>query len=319
MSEQNRNRSRDGGAGARETACAELASDLRALARTTAAALPGLEQTARALAAAQPGTTAGGGLMKTLARLKSRPRLATGIGVVVMAALLLVIPVPYGRTIGHQVRVTLPPGSTAQVGPLARRIARAVGAERVQLGRAADGSRIITLTSSVRSSREVKRRADAVARTLTGQALSARIEVEPKTERTWGTVYAMALDRLVRVRVETDGKTDEQVADEVRTQLEQAGMVDPQVEFQREGDNSHLSVSADDGEGRALRIVQNRQGGAAGPVELEMGGLDDRREPGMTDAQLKEKIERQLRARGLEPDVTVEGDRIQIRARRHAE
>ena len=56
---------------------------------------------------------------------------------------------------------------------------------------------------------------------------------------------------------------------------------------------------------------------AGAPVEMEAGGLDETREPGMTDAQLKEKIEKQLRARGLEPNVAVNGDRIEIRAGRH--
>jgi hypothetical protein len=36
----------------------------------------------------------------------------------------------------------------------------------------------------------------------------------------------------------------------------------------------------------------------------------------MTDAQLREKVERQLAARGLDAEVTVRGDEIQIRARR---
>jgi len=42
--------------------------------------------------------------------------------------------------------------------------------------------------------------------------------------------------------------------------------------------------------------------------------IDDKREPGMTDEQLRRKILDQLEARGMDADVTVEGDHIGIRA-----
>ena len=39
----------------------------------------------------------------------------------------------------------------------------------------------------------------------------------------------------------------------------------------------------------------------------------------MTDAQLRDKILKQLKARGLDGDVTVEGNRIEVRAKREME
>jgi hypothetical protein len=39
----------------------------------------------------------------------------------------------------------------------------------------------------------------------------------------------------------------------------------------------------------------------------------------MTDAQLREKILKQLQARGLDGDVTVEGGKIEIRAKKEIE
>jgi len=81
-----------------------------------------------------------------------------------------------------------------------------------------------------------------------------------------------------------------------------------------DAEGREVDVAADDGAGRQFRLVQRAPADA--PVNMEAGGIDDQREPGMTDAELKAKIERQLRERGLDPEVTVDGDRIQIRARR---
>jgi hypothetical protein len=56
---------------------------------------------------------------------------------------------------------------------------------------------------------------------------------------------------------------------------------------------------------------------AGEPVErIAMGApdIDTAREPGMSDEQLREKIVRQLRAKGMDAEVTVLGDKVQIRA-----
>ncbi len=58
------------------------------------------------------------------------------------------------------------------------------------------------------------------------------------------------------------------------------------------------------------------EGAGAGAVEFELGGIDDAREPGMSDEQLREKIAAQMRGRGLEPEVRVESGRVEIRAHR---
>ena len=51
-------------------------------------------------------------------------------------------------------------------------------------------------------------------------------------------------------------------------------------------------------------------------MNVEVPAIDDAREPGMTDEQLKAKIERQLRAHGFDGEVTIHGDEVEVRVRR---
>ena len=87
--------------------------------------------------------------------------------------------------------------------------------------------------------------------------------------------------------------------------------------IERNGDETRLQIEAQK-DGRQMHIERRSQGGEM-QLHLDIGDIDTTREPGMTDEQLKEKIERQLRARGLEPQVTIEGGRIEVRGHRREE
>src|SRR5262249_7837211 len=132
----------------------------------------------------------------------------------------------------------------------------------------------------------------------------------------WGSVYAMVNDKLLHIYVETEGKTDAQIADEIRAQMNQAGWTPSDVQVQHSGSESTVDISGADGAGRQIRVVRRSSGGSESNVDLELGGFDDTREPGMTDAQLRDKILKQLHDRGLSGDVIVEGDRVGIRVER---
>src|SRR5204863_2602362 len=98
-------------------------------------------------------------------------------------------------------------------------------------------------------------------------------------------------------------------------QLGRQGLLPGDVQVQRAGDESTVEVGAEDGAGRQLKVVRKTRGGEGEHLQLDVAALDDAREPGMTDEQLRDKILRQLRARGLEAEVVVSGDRVEVRAR----
>ncbi len=285
-----------------------IEGDLEALRSTTDQALPTLAETSRAVAMRRQDLTSKGAFTMTL----RRPRVIGALATCALAAILAVIPLPYSKTVGHDVTLLfsaeLPP---VAIKGIARQLKRALAAESVQV-RLENGQATLVAKSTNRSRLEVERVTSALVQRLADKKLDAKVSIAPRTERVSGTVYAMALDRIVQIRVDGTGKTDAQVAAEITEQLAEAGF-DAWVDVKRKDGQTQISIDADDGD-RQLKIERRTVGGPA-QIEMQMG-LDDKREPGMTDAQLKEKIERQLRARGLEPSVTVKGDEIRVEARK---
>lgn len=208
-----------------------------------------------------------------------KPLFATALAAAVVAA-VLVCPVPYTRTVGYELTVTNA------------------------------GGRVAKLRVPAKNAAQAERRAAALRKA------GAHVTVAARTERVWGSVYAMAKDKLFEVHVDVEGKSDAQVADDIRAQLAAGGWTADDVQVQRSDDGSTVQIDANDGAGRQVKVVRKASGGAEKNMDFQLDGLDEAREPGMTDAQLRDKIMKQLAARGLDGDVVVEGKRVEIRAKR---
>jgi len=194
---------------------------------------------------------------------------------VVLVGAVLICPIPYSRVVGYDLAVR------------------------------AAGGRATTVHLATRDAARAERRAEAL------RQRGAAVTVAARTEHVWGTVYGMAASTLFSIDVAVENKTDEQIEEEIRSQLAQAGWSADQVQVQSGSDGREVTVDATDG---ARRIMMVRKGGDEGRVQIEEPALDTARDPGMTDAQLRDKILQQLRARGLDGDVTVDGDKIGIQA-----
>jgi hypothetical protein len=220
-----------------------------------------------------------GGYFMSIVR---KPLFATAAAAAVVVA-VLVCPVPYTRTVGYDLTVTSAKGRVAKIRVPAKNAGQA------------------------------ERRAAELRKS------GAAVTVAARTERVWGSVYAMAKDKLLDVHVALDGRTDAQVADDIKAQLASGGWNADDVTVQRSADGSTVAIEAQDGNGRHMKVMRQASGGNEKSMDFQLGGIDDEREPGMTDAQLQEKIRKQLEARGLDGDVTVEGGKIEIRAKRAVE
>jgi hypothetical protein len=209
-----------------------------------------------------------------------RPALAGGL---TLAAIAL-CPVPYTRVVGWELTAT------------------------------SVGGKPIAVTLSARDQKEAERRAQAFA----ARSHAVNVAVTARTARVWGSVWAMAKEKMLQLHVTFDGKSDAEVEDDIRAQLAAAGWTADDVSVRRGDGETAVELGATDATGRTLRIMRQQIGpGAAGApstMEIGIGDIDDTREPGMTDAQLRDKILRQLRARGLDADVVVEGGRIEVSA-----
>jgi hypothetical protein len=247
----------------------------------------------------------------SLMRAIRKPILGTAVAIAAVAA-VLVFPVPYTRTV-YDLELTGADGHVTVVRP------------------------------PLRSAAQAERRAAAARRR------GAHVAVQPRTERVWGNVYAMAKDKILQVDVELDGKTDAEIEAQVRDQLSAAGWTPSAVEVEQHDGGSTVRFGADDGAGRHIEALGQRSGDDKnGSMEFPLPDIT--REPGMTDAELRNKILRQLqesgadgqvifhkpepcktkaqvgdalirqlKERGLDAQVDVDGKRVEIRALRKVE
>lgn len=293
--------------------------DRQSLGAASRAGLWSLDHVRRTVAAEIHNQPRGASIVSTIHRLKSRPRLVSLLGVCALAAVLLVIPIRYQRTIGHRVELTVSGAALDQVG-----LARLAGeVEQVTHARSlavshADGGAVLGLELAGWSEERAERAAAALVERLRERAFTAEARVSPITETVSGNVYAMVLDRIIVIDVDTEGKTDQEVEDEIRAQLLAEGVAEPSVTYHSDADESEVRVEGEH-EGKVFKVVHKQAGEAREPnVRVEIGWLDTTREPGMTDEQLEAKIRGQLEARGLAGEVEVDGDDVRVRMRKHA-
>jgi len=123
----------------------------------------------------------------------------------------------------------------------------------------------------------------------------------------WSTVFALARRAMFRVEVDRRGKTDREAEAAIREQVHEQGWKAREVRVHER----EVSLHASDEAGHEIQLKRWQQDERE-PLTLEPEPIDDTREPGMSDAQLRQKILGQLEARGLQAEVSVQGDHIRV-------
>jgi len=301
-----------------------LAADLNALRAASARDLPTLDDTARAIARGRPRSTDGGSLMARIQNLKSRPfTLALVCGAVVALALVFV-PISYQRTVGHDVTLTVSASGLDEglIRKIAKEYRTALGAEglRVEMG---DAGCELTASVSNRSRRAVESVASAFASTLASRGIAATARVTPRVERTSGNVYAAAASRVIELDIDGRGKSAAEMEASLRSQLETAGIANSTVSVSKDGDQTRVEIHADESEGtdehRELQLNLHAQGEGSDQSQA----LIIRPSENATPDEIKAQIEGELRARGVEGNVSVTSDstdgkrRVEVRVEHH--
>lgn len=296
--------------------------DLEALRAASARRMPGLDHTLRAAAATRRSARAREDILVTTIRLmKLRPVLSTAMAAVAVAAVLLLVPVSYQRTVGHTVTLSmeLPAPSPEVMRETSQALKAAVGAQKVRVKlEGGDVARYrFEAESPLRSAARIEAATAACVRALASRGLEASYEVSPRYEKVSGNVYAMAGDRIVELRIRREGRTPAEIEADIVSQLEAAGITGATVQVSQDGEQTKVQIEkngqgepgADGDEHLQLNVQVEGGDGADTPVHM----IRVEKTPGMTDADVRAEIERQLRELGLEGEVTVEDGRIEIR------
>lgn len=254
--------------------------------------------------------------MKTVRLLQVRPWLATACVVAALAVILLAVPISYTRTTGYEVRLSLAGNATGveQVGTIAKEFKEALHAESVMV--TAGRSESLLRAKLGPSPRPfVEAAARAFAGNLTERGIPATASVRPVTERISTNLYAYAAGRIIEIRVNSAGKTDEQIAEEIRQQLDGSGLLNPSVTVEREGDRTKIEIMGEcdkDAGGcdqlATTRVtIDGKEPGSGTPIRLQIKFDKDNPPP---DAEIEAEAERQLKEQGVNADVTVRDGKI---------
>jgi hypothetical protein len=243
-----------------------VASDLKALSEQSKVNLPTIEQTAQRLWKHNSRRSEEGTIMRFLHSLKSHPAMTTVLGIAIVAAVLLAVPISYTKTTGYRATLEIADAAGVDIEAVAAEFGKALDTENVMIRAGAGGARIAAALP-VRASAALEGIATGFARALTEKGVSATAEVERLTERVTGNVYAMAANGIIEIRVNSEGKTDEEIEDEIRTQIEAAGL-----------EACLVDVETGDGEKRIeIGIERSLDDGASDspmPVRITIDGME---------------------------------------------
>jgi hypothetical protein len=327
----------------------EIARDVAALVAATDRGLPSVHDTVRR-SENRARTRAGSFPMAAIRFFSMRPALASAVVFVLAVAFVFGFPVPFERTVGHDVTLAV---SGAELGQqelraIAGEMKSQLGAGGVRVEAAAgNAGTTYRLTASLdeRSGGTARKAASAFAQALCQAGWDASAEVAPRTERVSGTFYAYATDRVIRISA--DGKSAAQIEQEIRDGLFAAGFGDAEVEVtdagadrmavkvkvEREGDAGAAAEDMPaieitrDGDSLAgeesrcevqVKKVKDDSGVTNLIVDVTKDGNTTTAEiansESMSDAQLEAAVQSQLDRSGVPVRVRVSGGQIEVEA-----
>jgi hypothetical protein len=243
-----------------------IGSDLRALSEQSKRDLPTIDQTSQALWKRNLRRSREGLTMKVLHSLKSHPAMAALMGVAVVAVVLLAIPISYTKTTGYRATLEISDATGVDVETVASEFGKALDTENVKLAAGRSGARI-SAEVPVRSAGMLEGIASGFAQALAERGVTATAGVEPVTERVTGNVYAMAANGIVEISINSEGLTDEEIEDEIRTQLEAVGLEPCLVDVETSEGEKRIQIGLE-------RCPEEWADGTAIPVRISIDGME---------------------------------------------
>ena len=282
-------------------------------------------------------------------------RWITFAGGLALATLFLVgVPLPYQRTVGHEVTLSLSGANLDRsqlqhVADQMRSLLHARGV-RVSVVEESPGDARFELTTEVprESGADVATVAQALEAALQAKGFDAETRVEARKERISGTLLAMAQERIIEISV--DGKSAAELEREIARALTDAGLDYAQVSVEEEaGGGKRVTIEAkaesdrpgsgevleptivlssngqplseqSDAQRTTCRILKRMEdSGAVLAIEVTKGSRETTVEipnpETYSDSDLASEIESRLFREGISADVTVQDGRIELSVR----
>ena len=239
-----------------------VGSDLRALRDRSKRDLPTIDQTSQALWKRNLRRSEEGSLMKAIHSLKSHPAMATVLGIAVVAAVLLAVPISYTKTTGYRATLEISDATGVDIKAVAGEFGKVLDTENVTVTVLSGGARILA-DLPARSAGRLEGITSGFAQALTERGIAAIAGVSPVTERVTGNVYAMAANEIIEIRINSEGLTDEEIEDEIRAQIEAAGLEACLVDVETSDGQKRIEIGIE-------QCADQQTGDACKPVQIHI-------------------------------------------------
>ncbi len=187
-----------------------------------------------------------------LNRVNAHPRVSIGlVAAVLLFAAVTLVPFSYTHTVGYKVTCSqAPAGVEASLGRVAQALG-ALGFSEANINASPDkGTVELTGFSTEKQARE----AAATFAHVTGYAGTPTIS--PIRQTVSGSIYAQLREQFFEVRVEVDNRTDAEIAAEITSKLQAAGLKDADVSVTTgEGGSRQIDVTASSSSGATSTIT----------------------------------------------------------------
>ncbi len=177
----------------------------------------------------------------------------------------------------------------------------------------------VVVDSSNRARERVEAQVAALVQELGSRGLVATSKITPRLEATSGNVYAAARWHIYNLRVRLAGRTEAEVAADLREQLMRNGHENPEVRVAINGNETQIGIESAADAGRRQKHIELKRTGESGEVgfEVPMRELNYEPRPGMTDEEIRDEILKELAAQGDgDAQVEVKDGRIEVQVTR---
>jgi hypothetical protein len=243
-----------------------ISSDLKAFSERSKRHLPTIEQTERGLWEHNLRRSEEGSLMKVLHSLKSHPAMAAVLGIAIAAAVLLAVPISYTKTTGYRATLEIADATGIDIDAVAGEFGKALDTENVMVTARTRGTRIFA-DLPLRPAGTLEGIASGFAQALTQRGILATAGVRPVTERVTGNVYAMAANEIIEIRINSEGMTDKEIEDEIRAQLEAAGLEACLVDVKTGEGQKRIEIGIE-------HRMEEGEAGTPKPVKICIDGME---------------------------------------------
>jgi hypothetical protein len=158
----------------------------------------------------------------------------------VVAAVLFFVPISYSRTVGWDASLNLSASyfNPEQLRSVATELKAALGAEAVRLELEQDENgqnAAMSVFVDAKTGKDPNAKMQAFARFLSDKGYKASATSRPRIEEVSANVVAMTLDRVIHV--EQEGKSAEELEEEITARLQEAGIKNVEVRVTKEDDD----------------------------------------------------------------------------------